>query len=483
MILGTKIFSPRAATWVISIFLLNVHLEAATLLAQGKYDWPVLGGNPSRNSVSQMQGLPVEWDVSTGVNVKWVASLGSISYATPVISGGMVFVGTNNEGMRDPRQKGDRGVLMAFRESDGEFLWQATSEKLSSGQVNDWPEQGICSTPLVEKDRLFYVTSRCEVVCLDTQGFRDQENDGPFQEEELKENSQADVVWVFDMMKEVNSFPHNMTASAPVSYGNLLFTGTSNGRNEEGTLPSPDAPSIIALDKRTGTLVWSDNSAGKNVLHGQWSSPAVGEVDGVIQVVMGQGDGWVRGYEALTGKKLWEFDTNPKEAVWPKDRNNVISTPVMLEDRVYIANGQDPEHGAGPGHFYCIDCTKRGDITVGGRVWHYDKIDRSISTAVVDGGLVYVPDYAGFLHCLDANTGEVKWVHDTFASVWGSPLVVQDLVYLGDEDGDVVVLRAGTKEEVLAEMNMGGPVYGSPAPANGVLFVATYNQLFALQAE
>jgi outer membrane protein assembly factor BamB len=327
------------------------------------------------------------------------------------------------------------------------------------------------------------VTSRCEVVCLDTQGFRDNENDGPFREESLTGEIHADIVWVFDMMKEVNAFPHNMTSSSPVSYGNLVFSGTSNGRDEEGRLPSPDAPAIIALDKSTGTLVWSDNSPGENVLHGQWSSPAVGVIGGNAQVIMGQGDGWIRGYEALTGEKLWEFDTNPKEAVWPTDRNNVIGTPVIEENRVYVANGQDPEHGDGPGRFHCIDATKRGDITETGSIWHYKEIRRSISAAAVAGGLVYIPDYTGFLHCLDARTGEALWVHDTFASVWGSPLVVEDRVYLGDEDGDIVVLRAGKEEEVLAEMNMGGPVYGSPVPANGTLFVATYNKVFALEKQ
>jgi len=467
-----------------AIFILSVFLsEELTLLAQATGDWALWGGRTSRNSVSKMQGLPTEWDIHTGKNVKWEASLGSISYTSPVVSGGMVFVGTNNAGLRDPRQDGDRGVLMAFREADGEFLWQATSEKLASGQVNDWPQQGICSTPLVEKDRLYYVTSRCEVVCLDTQGFRDKENDGPYKKEKHTEENQADIVWIFDMLREVNSFPHNMTASAPVAYGNLLFTGTSNGRDEEWNLPSPDAPSIIALDMKTGTLEWSDNSPGENILHGQWSSPAVAEVGGVVQVVMGQGDGWVRGYEALTGEKLWEFDSNPAEAVWPKDRNNVIGTPVILGDHVYIANGQDPEHGDGPGNLYCIDATQRGDITASGRVWQYAEIRRSISSATVDAGLVYVPDYAGFLHCLDAGTGAAKWVHDTFAAVWGSPLIVGDRVYLGDEDGDVVVLRTGDKEVVLAETNMGGPVYGSPVPANGALFIATYNKLYALETE
>ena len=58
----------------------------------------------------------------------------------------------------------------------------------------------------------------------------------------------------------------------------------------------------------------------------------------------------MRGYEAVTGKKLWEFDTNPKDSVWPKTRNEIIATPVIYENKVYIANGQDPEHGEGVGH-------------------------------------------------------------------------------------------------------------------------------------
>jgi outer membrane protein assembly factor BamB len=472
----------RAAIPVAAVLSI-LFLPGCTASGQESGDWPMWGGTPSRNQVSPLKGMPAEWNVREGTHIKWVADLGSLTYGNPVVSGGKVFVGTNNGSMRDPKQSGDLGVLMAFNESDGEFLWQATSKKLPSGMVNDWPEQGICSTPLVEGDRLYYATSRGEVVCLDTEGFLDGENDGPFKDEELTESIHADIIWIFNMMEEVKSFPHNMTASAPVGHGDLVFSGTSNGQDEEENLPSPEAPAIVALNKKTGQLVWSDNSVGANVLHGQWSSPAVGDIGGVVQVVMGQGDGWVRAYEALTGEKLWEFDTNPKESVWPKDRNNIISTPVIVENKVYIANGQDPEHGEGVGHFYCIDGTKRGDITESGMVWHYDEIRRSISTAAVHEGLVYLPDFSGFFHCLDAATGEPKFVHDTFAAVWGSPLVVDGKVYLGDEDGDVVVLKAGDKEEVIAEMNMEAAVYGSPVPANGVLFISSRNRLYAIEAK
>ena len=199
------------------------------------------------------------------------------------------------------------------------------------------------------------------------------------------------------------------------------------------------------------------------------------------QVVHAQGDGWVRGYEAQTGKKLWEFDTNPKDSVWPKTRNEVISTPVIFENVVYISNGQDPEHGEGVGHAYAIDATKRGDITQSGMIWHFDKIRRSISTAAIKDGLIYLADFSGFLHCLDLKTGKPYWTHDMFAAIWGSPMIIDDKVYLGDEDGDVAVIEHGKTFKLVSEQNMGSSVYATAVPANGKLFIMNRNQLYALQ--
>ncbi len=447
----------------------------------GTGDWPMWGGTPDRNMTSNMKGLPASWDVQKKTNVKWVAELGSQTYGNITVSGGLVFVGTNNEGKRNPKVTGDKGILMAFRESDGAFMWQSVHDKLAAGRVNDWPFQGIASSPLIEGDRVYYVSNRAELMCVDAQGFHDKENDGPVTDEKATGELDADVVWKFDMMEEVGTLPHNLANSSPVVYGDLLFVSTSNGQDESHVnIPAPKAPAIIAINKRTGKLVWEDNSPGDRILHGQWSAPTVGKIGGVDMVIMGQGDGWVRGYEAATGKKLWEFDTNPKDSVWPKTRNEIISTPVIYEDKVYLANGQDPEHGEGVGHMYCIDATKRGDITKTGMVWQYDKIRRSISTPAIRDGLVYQPDFSGYLHCLDAKTGQVYWTHDMFAAVWGSPLLVDGKLYLGDEDGDVVIMQAGKEKKVLAEMNMGSSVYSTPVPANGALFITNRNHLFAL---
>ena len=292
-----------AVLTAVAVLACGVMLAPTPLKASdpGTGEWPMWGGTPDRNMVSNMKGLPAEWDVKTKKNIKWVAELGSQSYGNPVVAGGMVFVGTNNELVRDPKQPGDRGVLMAFRESNGEFLWQQTHVKLESGRANDWPFQGVASSPLVEDGRLYYVSNRGIVYCLDIQGFRDNENDGPFTDEKLTSQLDADVIWSFDMLEEVGSYPHNLSNSSPVVWGDMLYLSTSNGQDESHVnIPSPRAPAIIALNKQSGKLIWEDNSVEDRILHGQWSTPSVGQIGGVLQVVSAQGDGWVRGYEAET---------------------------------------------------------------------------------------------------------------------------------------------------------------------------------------
>src|SRR5206468_735108 len=108
-------------------------------------EWPMCGGTPQRNMANPFaKGVPTEWVAKEQgrKNVKWVAALGSISYGGPVVAGGKVFVGTNNEKPRNPKIKGDKGVVMCFRAADGQFLWQAVHDKLETGQDNDWPQQG-----------------------------------------------------------------------------------------------------------------------------------------------------------------------------------------------------------------------------------------------------------------------------------------------------------------------------------------------------
>ncbi len=86
-------------------------------------------------------------------------------------------------------------------------MWQATFEKLSSGRANDWPFQGIASSPLVIDGNAYFMSNRAVVLAVDIQGFHDNENDGPFKDEKLTGKGDVDILWMFDTMEEVGNFP------------------------------------------------------------------------------------------------------------------------------------------------------------------------------------------------------------------------------------------------------------------------------------
>src|SRR5262245_6212466 len=338
----------------------------------GPNDHTMFGGTTSRNMVNLTdKGVPEKIDPN-GQEVIWKSALGSRAYGGPTIASGKVFVGTNNEQPRNKRDVDkagdpiDRGILMCFDEKTGKLLWQAVHDKLPSGQVHDWPKEGVCSTPTVEGDRVYYVSNRCAVMCLDANGFADG-NQG-IQSEKYKDATDADVIWEYDMMKELNVFPHNMAACSPLIVGDIIYVVTANGVDEGHiNIPSPEAPSFIALDKKTGKLLWKSNAPGKYIMHGQWSNPVYAELNGVRQVIFPGGDGWLHSFSPEKGEVLWKFDCNPKDAVYELGgtgtKSDFIGTPVIYDNKVYIGVGQDPEHTTGIANFFCIAPTKTGDIS------------------------------------------------------------------------------------------------------------------------
>jgi outer membrane protein assembly factor BamB len=513
--------------------------------------WPQWGRSSQRNSVAETGPLPVEWSVGefdsrNGAwlggdvkNVRWVARLGTTSYGSPVIAGDKVLCATNNGAgylSRYPASV-DLGCLLCFRQADGQFLWQHSTEKLQAGRNVDWPQQGICSTPLVEGNRLWVLTNRGEVVCLDTEGFLDGENDGPCQDEPSHEPGESDVIWRFDMMRRLGSVQHNMASCSVTAAGDLLLVGTSNGVDaSHSKIPAPQAPSFVAMAKTTGELVWADNSPGENILHGQWASPAFAVLGGVPQAIFPGGDGWLYSFLAAAtenGKPelLWKFDCNPKESVWKNggqgDRNSLVASPVIHDGLVYIATGEDPESGDGQGDLWCIDPTRHGDVSaelvVDGSgqpvpprritavdreagqkvipnpnsavVWHYrghdadgdgkpafeETMHRTLSLATIADGLLVLGDFSGLVHCLDAKTGKPHWTHDMMAAVWGSPLIADGNIYLGNEEGDVVVFELSPNLNILAKNAMGDAVYSTPSVAGNTLYVTTRSHLFAIE--
>jgi outer membrane protein assembly factor BamB len=404
-------------------------------------------------------------------------------------------VGTNNARPRNKRDVDkagdplDRGVLMCFDEKTGKFLWQAVHDKLESGAVNDWPMQGIASTPAVDGTRVYYVSNRAEVVCADARGFFDG-NQG-FRGEKYQDDTDADILWSFDMIRELKVFPHNLAACSPLVVGDAVFVVTGNGVDESHVnIPSPDAPSFIALDKNTGRLLWKDSSPGKKLMHAQWGIPSYAP-EPVPQVLFPGGDGWLRAFDPAIGKVLWKFDCNPKAAKYELggtgDRSDFVNVaPVVANGRVFIGVGQDPEHTTGIGHLWCIDLkravgfgAKNKDHDVSpvndnfdprapengnsALAWHFGGPEhrpaaardfvfgRTMSSVCVVGDVAYAAELAGYVHCLDARTGSRYWVYDTRTSIWSSPYYCDGKVYQTTEEGNLFAFRHTAKPVSFAD--------------------------------
>ena len=405
---------------------------------------------------------PVDWDPTTGRNVVWSVELGNETFGRPVAAGDAVYVGTNNSRHMNAAYPDEAGVLMAFRAKDGTFLWEDVAPRVERG-LREFLLPSTTSAPYVEGNRLYYVTSECELRCLDTQGSR---------------------IWNLDMCGRLGVFPHEATNSEVLPVGDLLMVSTSNGQNEGHTLvPSPRAPSLIAVDKHTGDVVWRAIGAGEHVLHGQWSSPAAANVNGRMHVLFGGGDGWLRAYDAASGHEIWRFDGNPKDALWrPRpgvlSRSFILASPVFANGRVFIAMGQSPEHGNAPSFIHAISPNGQGDVTTSRLLWTSREVGRVAGTPVEQDGLLYVGDVGGIVYCLDAATGATVWKHDTLGAIWGCLLLAGDRLYVGNEDGTMTVLRAGPQKEVLAEIEMGAPLYSRPALVGDALYLATSNRLY-----
>jgi len=473
-------------------------------------DRPQWGERHTRNMVSDETGLPDQFDPESGENIKWKVKLGTQSYSTPVISNGKIFIGTNNENPRSPLHKGDKSVLFCLNEENGSLCWQLVVPKLPYDIYWDWPKEGICSPATVEGNRVYIVSNRGEVLCLDINGHANG-NDGPFKDESKHMSNEdekpvkltkkdADIIWLFDMLAEENVRQHDGAHSSILLKGNYLYVNTSNGTDKTHRfIRSPEAPSLIVLDKRTGKIVARDyENIGPNIFHSTWSSPTLGVVNKKPQIYFGGGDGIVYAFDSITsshpGKKqklnkIWWFDgdpTAPKDSVHKYVGNhkispsNIKSMPVFYKGRVYYTLGGDIWWGKRKSWIKCIDATKTGDITKTGQLWSVAMDHHCCATPSIYNGLVFVGDCGKNIHCIDAETGKLYWSQKTHGPIWASALAADGKVYVGTRRGGVWIFAADKEKKLIHNIRLDSAICASPVAANGVLYIATLKYLYAI---
>ena len=279
---------------------------------------------------------------------------------------------------------------------------------------------GLFSTPTIDANQIYYVTPLSEVICAD--------------------RANGKIVWRYDMVKELKieqnefficpAFQFYSNVCSPLVVGDFVYVVTGNRVNDDCKVTAPDAPSFVAINKKTGKLAWSSNLPGDKIIDAHWSNPTYANVKGVPQVIFAGGDGVIYSFEPDTGKLIWKCDCLPQRRQ-PKDTDKdyyFVGTPVVVNDRLYVGLGTYPEKHGGrrmPSYFLCLNIALRGDVSLksydknakankdsalvwafGGAVEPEPKRGPSInfhctaSTAAVHDGLVYIADDEGYVYAL-----------------------------------------------------------------------------------
>ena len=465
----------------------------------------------SRNMVSDEKGLPATFDLESGKNVKWSVPIGTECYATPVVAAGRVLIGTNNENPRDPRHKGDRGVMMCFAENDGRFLWQFIVPKLEGDIFLDWPKAGMCSPATVEGDRIYMATNRNEAVCLDLAGLANG-NDGPFKDEgrHMAPGDQpamepgptdADILWLFDLRANCGVRPHDSVHCGVLIDGPLLYLNTNNGLNSQHSgVEKPDGPSLIVLEKATGRLVAKDDEKiGPRIFHSTWSAPALGEVSTVAAsaravddaasvvsvakkrrlIIFCGGDGVVYAFEALDAKNVLPSQSQDTQPSPPAPLPQAGEGSRTLK-RVWRFDC-DPTAPKENVHRYIRNRKESPSNIKSTPVFHEGRV------YVTGGGDIWWGKREAWLKCIDATkTGDITadglvWSYPLEPHCCSTPSVRDGLVYVADCRGKVHCVDAATGKPYWV-YEVGGEIWSSTLVADGKVYIGTRRGHFAVLA-
>ncbi len=393
-------------------------------------NWPAWRG-PGGRGVCAETAVPLTW--APGKNVRWKVPLPAPGNSTPIVWEDHVFITQALDG-------GKRRAVIAFHRKDGKKLWQQEvpcSVKETSNRYNP-----PCSaSPVTDGEAVYADFASAGVVAFDFHGKK---------------------LWHADLGPVRHTWGNG---SSPVLYKDLVIV-----------FHGPGEPSLLmALDKRTGKIVWkSEETPINSGVFGSWSTPVIvrnSKRDELIMPLPGDeigGAGYFKAYDPATGKVLWTCRGLG---------NEIYAMPVASAkgDLVIGISGHN-------GPLLAVRPGGKGEATNTHLLWQQKgKNPQRIGSGVLDEGRLYLADAPGFVHCLEADTGKTIWRTRLGEQLWGSILLAKDRLYVTSLDGTTFVLAAGPSFRLLARNEMVEPTYAALAVSNGDLFLRTYKCLYCIR--
>ena len=419
--------------------------------------WPQFRGAHARGVA--LGTTPTHWDVTTGHNILWKSPIPGLGHSSPIIWGDKIFLTTCISGLKDPELRVGLYGEIAPVNDNSEHTWHVYCLDKKTGKVL-WERQAHSGVPKIKRHtKATHANStpatdgRHIIAFFGSEGLYCYTVDG-----ELLWNRDLGVLdaGYWKLPEAQWEF-----GSSPIIYKDKVIV-QCDVQNE---------PFLAALDLTDGHTIW--RTPRDDVC--TWSSPTVHESPGRVQVIA-NGYHNIGGYDIETGEQLWRLRGGA---------DIPVPTPFVMHDLIFITSNH-----RGPLPLYAIKPGATGDITLkDGKsfneyvAWSWMRVGTYMQTPIVYGEHLYTCNDGGILSCYEAKTGRKIYrrrLGDGGTGFTASAVAADGKIYYASEDGDVLVLGAGTDGMLLATNPMGEPLMATPAISEGRLYIRGLRTLFCV---
>lgn len=403
--------------------------------------WPGWRGAAGRG-VSPETNLPSGWAVDK--NMAWMTDLPGRSNASPAVTSKQIYLTSQME---------DKSLwVLAISRKDGSIAWKT---KVGSGTLAAQGPKSLYAhrhnpatpSPVADEQHVWAYFGSGLLVCLDATG---------------------NVRWQRDLVKDYGGYTIRFgMASSPRLWGDRLYIACMT-----------KGPSyVVALDKATGEEIWKTDRKLPGTQEDSpdaYSTPVVLETAQRNELLV-SGCDHVTAYDLLTGKQLWMSGGLAIDSPFAR----TVVSPAVSEDVVVVCSPNPP--GSKTDRAIALRTGGSGDVTESHRLWEYRPFNSDCSTPVCYKGNLYMVRDDGIASCLDLETGEVHWRERLKEGTYRAAVVAGDnKVYFLSRDGACTVIEAGTEGKILAQNELPGTFYATPAISDGTLYLHAYGRLYAV---
>jgi outer membrane protein assembly factor BamB len=420
--------------------------------------WPAFRG-PNASGIAEGFATPTRWNVSAGENVKWKTPIPGLAHSSPVIWGNNLFVTTAISGQTNVELKvGLYGAIKSV-EDDTSHKWMIYCLDKRTGKII-WEKVAYTGVPKIKRHpKATHASStpatdgRHVVAMFGSEGLYCYDMKGK-------------LLWKKDLGVLDSGFfmvPAAQWgfASSPIIFEDKVFLQCDVQKDSF----------VAAFNIKDGSEIWRTPRQDVPT----WSSPTVYRSGGRTLLLL-NGYKHIGGYDAATGKEVWRL----------RGGGDIpVPTPIVAHDLVFITNA----HGR-MAPIYAIRLDATGDISLGENAtsnkyvaWSVPRDGAYMITPLVYGDYLYSSKDNGVLNCFEAKTGNRVYqerLGDGKSGFTASPVAAGGKLYYSSEDGDIYVIKAGPKFEVLASNDMGEICMATPAISEGTIFFRTQGHVVAI---